>query len=272
MTLHRIAATLLFATSAYAVSAQNDPSEQEAISTIVVFSMLPLILSFSFIFFIFFRKRREDESRRLQAESEMKALRAQMNPHFIFNSLNSIYMCIIQDKKQEAGDYLISFSKLMRQTLEFTRHPLIPLEDELDCLKLYMDLEGLRKPFDYVIDIDQSVDLCAVFIPPLLLQPFVENSIVHGFRDKLDKGQIKVEARADQKSLTCVITDNGVVPASPEPGIRKKESLGTVIVNERLEAIRRAGTGEAKVFTEPLLGPDSEYIGCRVTLILPLYD
>jgi len=251
------------------VTAQAPTSgEEDAVTSIVIYSLLPILVSFSYIFFIFFRKRREDETRRAQAESELKALRAQMNPHFIFNSLNSIYLCINRNQLDEAGNYLVSFSRLMRQTLEHTRQPSIALEDELECLKLYMTLEKLRCPFDYSLTLAEPIDPASVYVPPLVLQPFVENAIVHGFRDKTEPGKVELSINLDGGILTVVIADNGVIPQTSQPGIDKKESLGTRMIEERLSALKKAGWGEARVLAEPILSPDSNYLGRRVTLTL----
>jgi LytS/YehU family sensor histidine kinase len=244
--------------------------DRETVSRIVLFSLLPLMVSFLYIFFIFFRKRREDESRRMLAESEMKALRAQMNPHFIFNSLNSIYLFIQQDRRNEAGDYLLKFSRLMRQVLEYTRQPAIPLRDDLDCLMLYMELEALRIPFTHTITLAPGTDADDLEVPPLLLQPFVENAIVHGFREKREPGHIGISLEADDRRLRCVITDNGVIPKEMPENPVKKKSLGSVLVSERIDALRLAGQGSVILSQRELRNESGEYQGMQVTIEIPL--
>ena len=119
-----------------------------------------------------------------------KNLRSQMNPHFIFNTLNSIQYYVFQNDKIASNDYMTKFAKLIRKTLENSEHPSIPISEELDALKLYLDLESLRfkKKFDWVIDIDEEIDTYMYKIPTMLIQPFVENAIGHGLMHKQGKG------------------------------------------------------------------------------------
>ena len=142
-----------------------------------------------------------------QAELEMKALRAQMNPHFIFNCLNSINRFIIGNDAEKAADYLTKFASLIRIVLEKSGHSFIPLAEELECLKLYMDLEALRfeNPFSYEINTD-GLDPEAVGVPSLLIQPFVENAIWHGLSPAPDRnGKITITLRLENEVMHCEI-------------------------------------------------------------------
>ena len=116
------------------------------------------------------------------AELEMQALRAQMNPHFIFNSLNSINMFILENNKLQASEYLSKFSRLVRLILQNSQETFIPLEKELEALQLYLELESLRfeQKFEYKIQIDDEVDTTVLKVPPLIIQPYAENAIWHG--------------------------------------------------------------------------------------------
>src|SRR4030095_7006393 len=149
-----------------------------------------------------FLKLREKRIRREQvrqiainkqiAEIRMTALQAQMNPHFIFNSLNSIQHLISIREKEEAISYLSKFSKLIRKTLESSRENAVPISNELESLVLYIQLEQLRfnHKFDYHISVDERIDKENTEIPPLLIQPYVENAILHGLVNKNGKGDL----------------------------------------------------------------------------------
>ncbi|MEO5572373.1 MAG: tetratricopeptide repeat protein, partial [Bacteroidia bacterium] len=154
-----------------------------------------VVLSSIFSFFFYKRKRdavekqqkaeqkQKETSLSLQvSETEMKALRSQMNPHFIFNALQSIQTFLLSNKSEDANTYLLKFSKLMRLVLENSQHSEVSLKEDMQALELYMQLESIRlaHPFTYDFHIDESVDVEETTIPPLILQPFVENAIWHG--------------------------------------------------------------------------------------------
>jgi hypothetical protein len=143
---------------------------------------------------------------------EMQALRAQMNPHFIFNCLSSINRFILINKTEEASDYLTKFSRLIRMALINSEKPLITLESELEALRLYLDLERLRfkNAFNYSITFINTIDINAVYIPPMLIQPFAENAIWHGLMHKKGIGCLEIQLRATGKKLTCAVIDNGI--------------------------------------------------------------
>lgn len=134
-------------------------------------------------------EKMKGELKKKAQDNENRMLRSQMNPHFLFNSLNSINSFIIQNKVNEAEKYLTSFSKLMRNILENSRKETIPLRQELETIKLYLDLEAVRmeNKFDYRIQISTDIDTENVQIPPLVIQPFLENAIWHGINHKEGK-------------------------------------------------------------------------------------
>lgn len=176
------------------------------------------------------------------AELEMKTLRSRMNPHFIFNSLNSIQKFIWENKKDDASDYLSKFAKLMRLILDHSAQTYITLSEELDALKLYMELEHRRcnGKFDYSITIDPAVDAAATKIPPLILQPFVENAIWHGISPLQNKiGLLTVSIKKQDHELVCEVRDNGigrVKAAELKAGSSiSKSSVGLDITRQRLE-------------------------------------
>lgn len=143
----------------------------------------------------------------------LKSLRTQMNPHFIFNALNSVNSFIAQSDERAANKYLTDFSTLMRTVLENSEKDFIPLSREIELLSLYLKLEHARfnEKFDYTLEVDEKVDAEAFHIPPMLLQPYIENAVWHGLRYKKDKGYLEVKLlQKDKETLLITITDDGI--------------------------------------------------------------
>jgi len=176
-------------------------------------------------------------------ELEQKALRLQMNPHFIFNSLNSVQALILRNDQKSARYYLSKFSKLMRQTLEYSRNQFITIQDEINALKNYLDLEnfGRETPFSYDIVIQEGLDPDNVLIPPMLLQPFAENAIIHGLKGLDRPGEIKVEFVCENDVLTCTLEDNGIgrkkAKENKSQEDQKHKSAALEVTQERLSIL-----------------------------------
>ena len=146
-------------------------------------------------------------------ELEMQTLRAQMNPHFIFNSLNSINRFILQNNKEQASEYLTKFSKLVRLILQNSQAALIILESELESLRLYLELESLRfdHHFEYKINVEEELDVAVLKVPPLIIQPYAENAIWHGLMHKMENGHLEIKLfQENDDVLCCKITDDGI--------------------------------------------------------------
>ena len=177
----------------------------------IIYSLIFGLLLMGIATFFFYRSTRQQQlANNLLA---LKSLRSQMNPHFIFNALNSVNNYIAKSDERSANRYLSEFSTLMRSVLENSEEDFIPLSKELDLLELYVKLEHSRFPekFDYRIDVGKDVDVGAFEIPPMLLQPYIENAIWHGLRYKKEKGFLAVEVnRRDATSLEIKITDDGI--------------------------------------------------------------
>ncbi len=210
------------------------------------------------------------------AELEAKAIRAQMNPHFIFNSLNAIQESIVTEKVDAAYDYLSRFSKLLRMVLDNSEKNLIPLSSELETIRLYLSLEALRfsQSFSYIIEVDEQVDKDDIYIPSLLLQPFAENAIWHGLINK--EGEKKLLLHFDEKngSLECVIQDNGVGRARATEIKQQKlgaghfESKGTRLALQRIEILNRERPGSASIETIDLFDDSGNAAGTKVLIRL----
>ena len=178
---------------------------------------------------------------------EMQALRAQMNPHFIFNCLNSVNRFILRNDAEAASDYLTKFSRLIRMVLNNSKKTMISLEDELECLRLYIQMEQLRfrSSFFYSVNIDENVNPDEMMVPPLVLQPFVENAIWHGLMNLPDqqsaeseKGKITIDISVENGKVKYCVQDNGVgrkKAAELNAGKEKRQSLGLHITKERIK-------------------------------------
>ena len=220
--------------------------------------------------------RMKTEFNRRLAENEMTALRAQMNPHFMFNSLNSIKNYILKENTAQASKYLTKFSQLMRAILKNSRHKLISLEDELYSLNLYIEMEAMRfnSEFDYAVKTDPDLDTSSVFIPPLLIQPYVENAIWHGLMLKDGPRFLLLRIEKENENLQIIIEDNGVGRKRSmqmkisENGQRK--SYGMQITKDRIDLINRTLGIHAKVDVHDLTDEAGEPAGTRVTILMPL--
>ncbi|MDY7395664.1 histidine kinase [Aureibaculum sp. 2210JD6-5] len=195
---------------------------------------------------VFYKKRRDDAEKikttqfeAKVADTELKALRAQMNPHFIFNSLNSINDFIAKNNTKEANDYLVKFSKLTRSILENSDKKWISIAEEIELSELYMQLESyrLKDKFSYTIEVDSQIDKENTLIPPLILQPFIENSIWHGMVPLKEKGNITITIKQKDNRLICTIDDNGVGRSKNTAGNSLKKSRGISITQSRLEIL-----------------------------------
>jgi tetratricopeptide (TPR) repeat protein len=206
------------------------------------------------------------------AELEMQALRAQMNPHFIFNCLSSINHFILKNETEAASDYLTKFSRLVRMVLNNSKKTFITIEDETDMLKLYLELERLRfrNSFDYSISFTNPIDIDNIFVPPLLLQPFVENAIWHGLMHKEGQGRLEIELSIDDRTLICVITDNGIgrknAAKFKSKSSEKQKSLGLHITRDRLALLNKNIDQPSSFNFEDITDGEGNAAGTRVIL------
>jgi ligand-binding sensor domain-containing protein len=248
------------------------------------FSLIIIIFVISVIYTIFkvrlfsiAKKQREDFNRKVEmSRIELKALRSQMNPHFIFNSLNSIQHYIFHSKTDEAIKYLSKFARLVRIILNNSDKPTVTVEEDLEALKLYLELEQMRfeEKFDYEIIVDESVDVDYDIMPPMLMQPYVENAILHGLNPSSKKGKLIIKLSAKNNFLICTITDNGIgrekaaeikrtMPTS------KHKSLGMKITEDRLRILNEINNSQLSV-TITDLKDGTESKGTQVKLFIPL--
>ncbi len=188
------------------------------------------------------------EINKMLAESQLMALRAQMNPHFVFNCLNSIQECIVTEKYDEASKYLIKFSKLFRMILNNSGRGMVTIQEEHDVLDLYLKLEQMRfeKSFSYQISIDERLDPDETLLPSMLVQPYVENALWHGLMHSSGKRNVSISFRLiDDDILECRIDDSGIGRKKSfelkkgNSRIARHESKGLLITEERLKILQR---------------------------------
>ena len=209
------------------------------------------------------------------AEYEQKALHLQMNPHFVFNCLGSISSFIVQNGTDSAIKYLSKFSKLMRLTLEYSKGSLIPIDKEIEGLQNYLELEQLRfnKKFEFLITTSQDVE-DDMALPPLLIQPFIENAILHGMVPKEGDGSIEVHFGVANNQLVCTITDDGIgyltSKALKENSVTAHQSMALQITKKRLEMMEATTTQSASVTIEEILNSNNEAKGTKVVISLPI--
>jgi tetratricopeptide (TPR) repeat protein len=221
-------------------------------------------------------RQRMTEMNRKISEVTQANLRQQMNPHFIFNTLNSIQYYMYQHDKLATNNYLTKFSSLMRKVLENSQHTSVPLRDELDALTLYLELEKIRfkDKFDYQINIDEEIDTILYKVPTMLIQPYVENSICHGLMPSEEKGLVKIVLKLKKDYISCTIEDNGIGrDASLERKVKNEKnhnSLGTQITNSRLDLVNTLyGTSLKTIYTD-LKNENGEPAGTRVEIHIPI--
>ncbi len=208
------------------------------------------------------------------AKTEMAALRAQMNPHFVFNCLSSINRFIMVNQPEEASAYLTKFSRLIRLILDNSRTETVVLSKELDALKLYIEMEQMRfaDRFEYKIDVDKRLQVEHLEIPPLLIQPYVENAIWHGLMHKKEACMLTIKVYPDGKHLCIEIEDNGVGRAMAmelkSRSATLQKSHGMKVTSERLDVINRLYGTHATVETTDLVDNAGHAAGTRIKLIL----
>jgi ligand-binding sensor domain-containing protein/two-component sensor histidine kinase len=277
------------ASGRYKIYVSNQPKDN-ALNDFIIITIKPpfykawwffilCVLGISAILYAFFKVRTNSIRKQtlLQktyeqklAESEMQTLRSQMNPHFMFNTLNSINSYIIQNKTALASEYLTTFSKLMRSILDLSKQETVPLAKEISALKMYIELEALRleNKFDYNIIIDKNVEEESIKIPSLIIQPFVENAIWHGLHNKNTQGHIDIHVKETvEHNLIITIEDDGIgrkASAAIKQEQVKHKSYGIDITLSRIKLLNEHNS----VTFIDLYDKKNNATGTRVTIQL----
>ncbi|MBN8653404.1 MAG: histidine kinase [Cytophagales bacterium] len=230
---------------------------------VVVAGVILVTLLLVALLVLFFRQRAYRQQQQM-LQIENRFLRFQLDPHFISNALVSIQRFMLENNAMTASGYLAKFSRLMRQLLEYSRAELITIEEEIDLLKNYLDIQKLRLKdrFVYTIEVDEKLLITEQRIPPMFTQPFVENAIEHGIRE-LSAGKIDIVFKTMNESLQIIIRDNGKGIAEADHA--GKTSLSTKIIQERMNLLNKTGKFPIQ------LSVNSGVQGTVVNLILPIY-
>jgi tetratricopeptide (TPR) repeat protein len=252
------------------LTAENEIKNQRSIISLI--AILSILLA---VIFVYFSQRKKTEQQK--TELKLKLLRSQMDPHFIFNALGSIQSFMYQNEPVKAASYLGQYSSLTRSVLKNSNKELITLEEELETLKNYIEIEKMRKRecFNYEIEIDENIELDFIYVPPIFLQPFVENAIHHGFaRKDCNQGMISVKIKQQPKSIQISITDNGQgintsLKNKPE---NNHQSMGMKIFRERIRLIERKYKKTVKFEVCDLSEKNPELTGTSVIIDFPLIE
>ncbi|MBO9659454.1 MAG: histidine kinase [Chitinophagaceae bacterium] len=222
------------------------------------------------------QKQRESEFERKVSDAALHSLRSQMNPHFIFNCLNSIKLYAVENNQEAATGYLGKFSRLMRLVLENSKSDRITLQQEVETLRLYIEMEAMRfkEKLHYKIDIADNMDMDYIEIPPMLIQPYVENAIWHGLMPKEDGGTLMVAFRCEDNNLRITVTDNGVGRARAaelkSKSVTAHKSFGMSITHERIELINQMYNTNMSVSVNDLKDVQGNATGTEVIIDIPI--
>lgn len=244
-----------------------------------VLGVLLLVVVVLYIFRYRFRvaqreKEKSDSLNRNLLNLKLKALRAQMNPHFTFNVMNSIQHFILHKDDESAHRYLSKFSRLIRTILNNSETDTVPVAEEIKALGLYLELESMRfeQQFGYEINVDENIDANEVLIPSMLIQPYVENAILHGILPSGREGRIRIEIMKRDTHLECIIEDNGIGRTRSSENNRNKEykSFGTTITKERLAVINELYDNSLSEKVVDLYDENGIPSGTRIIIYIPL--
>lgn len=235
---------------------------------VLIFFMLFMLMSGYFVI------RSSGEKRKVNQLLALKSLRGQMNPHFIFNALNSVNHYISQNDERKANRYLSDFSKLMRMVMDSSKHSLVPLNEELDMLRLYLQLEHTRfsDKFEYKIGINENVTDADYELPPMLIQPYLENAIWHGLRYLDHKGQLNLTIAEKDQELVVTITDNGIGRDKSKElkthNQKKQASIGMQNIENRIVIMNDLFKTDIRVEVTDAY-PGETNCGTKINLFIP---
>ncbi|PHN06499.1 histidine kinase [Flavilitoribacter nigricans] len=235
-----------------------------------------IALALLLVTLVYLWRRRVQELRDLRQrqllEFELKGIRAQMNPHFLFNAMSTIQNLIRTNRQEKADLYLSQFAGLMRRILRHTAEEYIPLSEEIATLEQYCSLEALRHPFDYEFSIDPEIDPHNTYIPGMILQPLLENAIIHGLLPQKGDRLLAVDLQVHPNGLACTVIDNGIgihqAKANRPHRSGDRESRGIELVRQRLALLSDKGAPGLRLQDRSTLSPPKS--GTRIDLIIPI--
>ena len=248
-----------------ATSKDLEKSKQNYLWVIIGFLLVSILLGG----IIFYQKFRNVKSKAQNIVIEQKLLRSQMTPHFIFNSLSVLQGMILNKEEEKSVYYLSKFSKLLRIILENSRDKTVSLSQELSAIQNYLALQNIENDaYQSTVLVEDTIDVPVFEVPPMLIQPFVENAIEHAFIDQKENRKIDIRLSYFEKKLICTITDNGVgVSSKKEVKNENKKSLSTAITSDRLKILSKDFKMEGSVTIKDRQKGNEQ--GTIVTLVIP---
>lgn len=236
---------------------------------IMVIGMIVLLLVIISIYF--FYKQRSTQRKQSHIELEQRFLRSQLNPHFISNALVAVQNFMLKNQTEAASTYLSKFSKLMREILENSRKEFIPVEDEVEMLSNYLDIHKLRMKdsFDYNIEIDKNIDTETDTIPPMFVQPFIENAIEHGIIHANGRGLIEVSFQKEKEYISIEVKDNGSGISRSTLKSKDHNSLSSTIIQERMALFNKTLKKKIQLILADIKNENGEVQGTKVELKVP---
>jgi tetratricopeptide (TPR) repeat protein len=242
----------------------------------LVISILSGLMGLGLLIFLFLYRNKTVEARQNSIALQQRLLRSQMNPHFIYNSLSCIQSFILSHEPDLANKYLAHFARLMRNILKSSAQEFVTLEEEIVTIENYLELQRVRfaDKFDFRIEVDKNLDTGTLLLPPMMAQPFIENSIEHGIKHKEAKGLIEVRFWQSDGSFYCEIRDDGVGREKAREiqmkSDAKHRSVATIITRERLEVINRKRKHKISLGIIDLKDDAGEGAGTRVVFEVPM--
>ena len=245
--------------------------EPKTIQSRTFWAALASVFFIGFFIFLVIRRRniqRETQQalKRKMTELELNAVRSRMNPHFLFNALSSIQNLVNHNEVDKANTYLSKFAKLIRKILEHSSQKTISLSEEIETLNTYLELEALRQVFSYRIEIDPNLDTDAIEIPPLMIQPHVENALIHGIAGMSGKGEIVLSFKQNKENLVILISDNGIGLKKTRPLESNGLGQGWKLTKQRVDLLNLSFGGRIKV---EIIENDQQ-AGTSIQFILPI--
>ena len=237
---------------------------------IAAFSLLGILVILGLAFIVYRqvskRKLKRAELSRKMRELELTVIRTQMNPHFMYNCLNSIQNLVQKSQNEEAFTYLSKFASLVRQVLNNSKKEEIPLSKELGSVKEYIELEQLRFDFDYKIELSEGIDANGIFVPPMLLQPFVENALLHGLLLKKSNRLLAIRILKDHAKIVLVVEDNGVGREAAGKSDQTGNGQGILLCRNRLSLLSEKTGIHYELTIDDLTDQNLQPSGTRVSV------
>jgi hypothetical protein len=245
------------------------PFVETSAARIILGVLLGIILSLGLYRLIIYRRLKQRSLMQKMSELEQRAMKAQLNPHFLFNSLNSIQNHIRANQLRDADNYLSVFATLIRKILDNSDKESVPISEELEIIKRYLELEQMRFEFQYDLETDPEIDIYNTMIPAMMLQPVVENAILHGLAPKTEDRKLTLEIRLRDDAIIFIVKDNGIGRAASSELHHDHDSKGLQIIQSRIDILNRTEPDKYKLEIVDLKDQDQKSVGTQVEISFP---